>query len=297
MLSTEPLLSLKLGSPKFMPKYYQTIFNLFALTIIIIIGVELFYMVIRVHLKNVNTQGIMTYHIPNVERHRRPTLDYYKPILKRNIFGSEENVSKEMRAEKIENLQPTTLKLALLGTVSGNRQNTFAVIEEINKKKQALYRVGDSVQGAIVKEILRGKVILRVKERDEILTIEEAAALRTKKEYLASEPIEAGETIMVSRSAVQESMRNLNNLLSQVRIRPHFRNGKADGLSVTNLKAGSFFAKLGLKNGDIVQGIDGRIIKSPEDVLEVYKKFKLGSQVALQIMRNNEQKIINYKFR
>jgi len=49
---------------------------------------------------------------------------------------------------------------------------------------------------------------------------------------------------------------------------------------------------LGLKNGDVVQGIDGRIIKSPEDVLEMYKKFKLGSQVALQIMRNNEQKII-----
>jgi general secretion pathway protein C len=280
-----------------MPKYYQTIFNLFALAIIIIIGVELFYMIIRVQLKNVKNQGIIVQHLPDVERHRRPTFDYYKPIIKRNIFGSGEDVSKEIRTEEIENLQPTSLKLALLGTVSGNRQNTFAVIEEIDKKKQALYRVGDSVQGAIVKKILRGKVILRVEGRDEILTIEEAAALRTKKEYLVSKPIGKGTTIMVSRSAVQESMRNVHNLLSQVRIRPYFRDGKADGLSVTNIKAGSFFAKLGLKNGDIVQGIDGKIIKSPEDVLEMYKKFRLGSQVALQIMRNNEQKIINYKFR
>jgi general secretion pathway protein C len=280
-----------------MPKYYQTIFNLFALAIIIIIGVELFYMIIRVQLKNVKNQGIIVQHLPDVERHRRPTFDYYKPIIKRNIFGSGEDVSEEIRTEEIESLQPTSLKLALLGTVSGNQQNTFAVIEEINKKKQALYRVGDSVHGAIVKKILRGKVILRVEGRDEILTIEEAAALRTKKEYLVSKPIEAGDTIMVSRSAVQESMRNVHNLLSQVRIRPYFRDGKADGLSVTNIKAGSFFAKLGLKNGDIVQGIDGKIIKSPEEVLEMYKKFRLGSQVALQIMRNNEQKIINYKFR
>jgi len=254
-------------------------------------------MIIRVQLKNVNTQGIITYHIPDVESHSRPTFDYYRPIMKRNIFGSGEDVSKEIRTEEIENLQPTSLKLALLGTVSGNRQNAFAVIEEIDKKKQALYRVGDSVQGAIVKTILRGKVILRVQERDEILTIEEAAALRAGKEYLTSEPIEAGDTIMVSRSDVQESMRNVHNLLSQVRIRPYFRDGKADGLSVTNIKAGSFFAKLGLKNGDVVQGIDGKIIKSPEDVLEMYKKFRLGSQVALQIMRNNEQKIINYQFR
>jgi len=52
-----------------------------------------------------------------------------------------------------------------------------------------------------------------------------------------------------------------------------------------------------LKNGDIVQGIDGRVIKSPDDVLEMYNKFRLGSQVALQIMRNNEQRIINYKFK
>jgi len=280
-----------------MPKYYQTIFNLFALAIIIIIGVELFYMIIRVQLKNVNTQGIITYHIPDVERHRRPTFDYYKPIIKRNIFGSAEDVSKEIQTEEIEKLHPTSLNLALLGTVSGNQKNTFAIIEEINKKKQALYRVGDSVQGAIVKKILRRKVILRVKERDEILTIEEAATLRGKEKLPASKSTNKGDTIMVSRSVAQESMRNVHKLLSQVRVRPYFRNGKADGLSVTNIKAGSFFAKLGLKNGDIVQGIDGRIIKSPEDILEMYKKFRLGSQVALQIMRNNEQKIINYKFK
>jgi len=280
-----------------MPKYYQIIFNLFALVIIIIIGVELFYMIIRVQLNNVKNQGITVQHLPDVERQKRTAFDYYKPIIKRNIFGSGEDVSKEIRTEEIENLQPTSLKLALLGTVLGNRQNTFAVIEEIDKKKQALCRVGDSVQGAIVKKILRGKVILRVKERDEILTIEESATLRGKEKFSPSEKTSEGATIMVSRSTVQESIKNVHSLLSQVRIRPYFRDGKADGLSVTNIKSGSFFAKLGIKNGDVVQGIDGKIIKSPEDVLEMYKKFKLGSQVALQIMRNNEQKVINYKFR
>jgi general secretion pathway protein C len=279
-----------------MPKYYQTIFNLFALALVIFIGVELFYMIIRVQLKNVNTQDIITYHIPDVESHSRPTFDYYRPIMKRNIFGSGEDASKEIRAEEIESLQPTSLKLALLGTVSGNRQNTFAVIEEIDKKKQALYRVGDSVQGAIVKKILRGKVVLRVKERDEILTIEEGAALKGKEKFHSPETTSKGNAIVVSRSAVEQSMKNVHSLLSQVRIRPYFRQGKADGLSITNIRSGSFFSKLGLKNGDVVQGIDGRIIKSPDDVLEMYNKFKLGSQVALQIMRNNEQKIINYTF-
>jgi len=157
--------------------------------------------------------------------------------------------------------------------------------------------VGDSVQGAIVKKILRGKVIIGVEGRDEILTIEEATALREKKKYITPSPTDTDVTIMVSRSDVRESMKNIHRLLSQVRVRPYFRDGKADGLSITNIRSGSFFSKLGLKDGDIIQGIDGRVIKTPEDVFQVYNKFQLGSQIALQIMRNNEQKIINYKFR
>lgn len=254
-------------------------------------------MIIRAQLAKVDTQKIIIHHVSDVKRHGKPPLDYYRAIINRNIFGSGEEISQEIEAEKIEDLQPTSLKLALLGTVSGNQQNTFAVIEEINKKKQGLYRVGDSVQGAIVKKILRGKVILRVKDRDEMLTMEEGAASRTEKEYMGSKPMEKGATIMVSRSNMEESLENIHQLLSQVRIRPHFRDGRADGLSITNIRPGSFFAKLGLKNGDIVQGIDGRDIKSPEDVLEMYKKLKSGSHVALEISRNGEQRIINYKFR
>lgn len=280
-----------------MPKFYRTIFNLFALAIIIFIGVELFYMIIRVQLNNVNTQGIIVHHLPDVKRHRKPTFDYYRAIIKRNIFGSGEEVSQEIRTEEIEDLQPTSLKLSLLGTVSDNKQNDFAVIEEINKKKQGLYRVGDSVQSAIVKKILRGKVILRVNDRDEILTMEESASLRTEKKDPGSKTIKKGATIMVSSSELQESLKNIHQLLSQAKIRPHFRDGRSDGLAITNIKAGSIFSKLGLKNGDIVQGIDGRNINSPDDIMEMYNKLKSGSRITLQIWRKGEQRIINYKFK
>jgi len=226
--------------------------------------------------------------------------------------------------EEIEGLQPTSLKVALLGTTqpSGaiheidkdyyrakikifsseeevfqeiHQQNAVAVIEEIEKKKHGIYRVGDSVQGAIVKKILRGKVILRVKDRDEILTIEEGAASRAEKEYPESKPFKKSSTITVDRSDLQEPLGNIHQLLSQVRIRPHFRDGRADGLAITNIRAGSFFEKLELRDGDIVQRIDGRNIDSPDDLLEMHNKLKSGSHVALQIMRDGEQRIINYK--
>ncbi len=280
-----------------MTKYYQIIFNLLALTIIIFLCVEIFYILIRAQLTTVNTQGTIAYNLSNAESHSKLTVNSYKAITKRNIFGSREETSEEIQTEEIENLQPTSLKLALLGTVSGNRKNAFAVIEEIDKKTQALYRVGDNVQGALLKKIFRGKVILRINGKDEILNIKEDSSLHGKEEVPIPEITNEGTTKVISRSAVQESMNNLHNLLSQVRVRPYFRDGKADGLLVTDIQSESLFAELGLKNGDVIQGIDDRIIQSPEDVLEVYKKFQLGSQVALRLMRNNEQKIINYTFR
>lgn len=279
-----------------MPRRYQIIFDLLALAVIVFLCVDLFYVIITVKLGNIGPQGNSVAHLPNIRGHRKPHLDHYRAIMKRNIFGSEEAPQK-IEEEQIVALQPTSLKVALLGTVVGDQQSAVAVIEDINKKEQGLYKVGDSVQSAVLKRILRGKVILRVGDRDEILTIEEAAASRAKQQPSMSKPKEMSSRITVGRSDLQESLTNLHQLLSQARIRPHFQDGKADGLAVTNIRPGSLFEKLGLKNGDIVQGIDGRTITSPDDVLEVYNKLTSGSNVAVQIKRKGEQRVINYTFR
>jgi len=106
-----------------------------------------------------------------------------------------------------------------------------------------------------------------------------------------------GTTITVKPSDLQGSLKDLNKLLSQARIRPLFKDGQADGLIITKIKANSFFSKLGLRNGDTVQGIDGNPINSPDDILGLYGKLKSGSQVSLQIRRNGVSKTINYKFK
>ncbi len=280
-----------------MPKRFLTLFNLLALAVIIFIAVNLFYLITTAHLRGVDIQKSALSQVPDVKEHGKFPLGYYRAIIDRDIFGSGEEVLQETGGEDVDDLEPTSLNVALLGTVVGGKQYAFAVIEEVNKKKQGLYKVGDSVQGATVKRILRGKVVLRVNDKDEILTMEEEAASRAEPGYVRSPAGEKEATIQVSRSEVDKSLKNVHQLLTQVRIRPHFRDGNPDGLAISNIKPGSFFAKLGLRNGDIVQGINGRNIKSPDDVMEVYQRLKSGSRVALQVMRNGEEKIINYQFR
>ena len=280
-----------------MTKLFYTILNIVALSLVVYIGVDTFYRVVSSELKGVNTKEIVMEQLPNVEESKRSPLSSFKVITERNLFGSLDKASKDVNEEEIEELELTSLKIALLGTVTGNEQNAFAVIEETDKRKQGLYKIGDSVQNATVKKILREKVVLRVGTKDEILTMEESAASRRDKGRGPSKSTGRGSTITVNRKDIQSSLKDINKLMSEVRIRPHFKDGQSDGLSVSRIKGGSIFSKLGLRNGDIVQKINGEPINSPDEVLALYEKLKSGSRVSLEVTRKGEPKTMNYRFR
>jgi len=280
-----------------MTKLFYTILNIVALSLVVYIGVDTFYRVVSSELKGVNTKEIVTEQLPNAKESERSPLSSFKVITERNLFGSLDKASKDVNEEEIEELELTSLKIALLGTVTGNEQNAFAVIEETDKRKQGLYKIGDSVQNATVKKILREKVVLRVGAKDEILTMEESAASRRDKGRGPSKSTARGSTITVNRKDIQSSLKDINKLMSEVRIRPHFKDGQSDGLSVSRIKGGSIFSKLGLRNGDIVQQINGEPINSPDEVLALYEKLKSGSRLSLEVTRKGEPKIMNYRFR
>jgi len=302
-----------------MPKRYHVAFNLIALSIAIYIGVDLFYSVVRSRLRQVDTQTIAVTPTRQAAAYQKPGAEDYQVITKRNLFGSvDKQPAEEVKVlEDIEALEPTSLKVTLLGTVTGSKRNAFAVIEEKAKRKQGLFKVGDTIQNAVIKKILRGKVILTVGDKDEILTMDEAGLPPPAKGRIASRsatskssgprrpttrlPVSrsgAGQRVItVDRSDIDESLTNINTLLSQVRIRPHFKDGKPDGLAVSRIKDGSLFSKLGLREGDVVQAVNDKSIRSPDDVLALYKKLRAGSEVAIQIDRNGQKQTINYTFR
>jgi general secretion pathway protein C len=291
--------SLRLPLPKntwAMSTRFQTILNILALAVITFLAVDFFYMIIMIRLNKIDTYAITIPRQPYVINEGKPGLDYYRAAMETDLFGAVEEVRREIRAEEIENLEPTSLKIALLGTVVGGALNSFAIIEEKDKKRQGLYKVGDAIQSAVVKRILRGKVILRVNDKDTILTIEESATPRQRTEDSGSGSLEEGEIITVSRTDVARSLKDVHRLLTQARVRPHFLKGEPQGLSVSRIRSGSIFTKLGLKNGDIVQRIDGNEIKSPDDVLEMYKKLTMGTEVSIEILRKGTTKKIHYRF-
>ncbi len=111
----------------------------------------------------------------SVTKDLRPAAPDYQIIISRNIFQAALDDNKPVENKKIisELLEPTSLKLSLEGTVSGSSHDARAIITDNKKNHQDMYRIGDSLQGAEIKSIERGKVILLVNGRQEVLSLKE----------------------------------------------------------------------------------------------------------------------------
>ena len=66
-----------------------------------------------------------------------------------------------------------------MGTINGGEGDSRAIVLDKSNNKQELYEKGDVIQGAKIKEILRGKVILVYNGKDEMLDMSEAAKERS----------------------------------------------------------------------------------------------------------------------
>ncbi len=227
---------------------------------------------------------------------------HYVTIEKRNLFKAALEEKKEVSSPEsdiplVETLEKTSLDLKLLGTIILEPQGAFAVIQEGRKKEQKRFQKGDTLQSALIKAVLRGKVILFYKGRDEVLLMEPAkgsAAPTSPFPPSASLTMQPSEKTSLSRSLVDEALGNINKLMGDVRVRPHFSRGKPDGLLLYGIKKESLFQTMGLKNGDIIMGVDGKKIESVDDALTFYEQLKESSDVNVQIKRRGKTKEIQY---
>ena len=101
----------------------------------------------------------------------------YRIILERNIFGAPPagNAVETVVNVPAKDLEETTLKIALKGTIHGVEESDRAIILDQKSRTQQLYQKGDGIQGAFVKEILRGRVILSHNGNDETLDMSDTA--------------------------------------------------------------------------------------------------------------------------
>lgn len=292
-----------------MTRYSFTVLNLLFIGAIVYFGVNAFYMVTASRIDTLPNLPEVAATDITAESGRRPPPSHYETIARRNLFGTQntEPAAPTSRAVDLENLEQTRLQLKLWGTVTGSPEEDYAVIEESGKREQNLYRLGDTVQDATVKMILREKVVLNVNGKDEVLEIEKAVGRRTSARPAKVRP--AGrlarpsnlpvrtQRITLRREQIDQAMGDVTQLMSQVNIRPHFYRGQPDGLMLSRIRPNSLFMRMGLRNGDIITGVNDRTIESVDDAMTFYENLKDSESVTLDLKRGGRDRKIQYSIR
>jgi len=72
------------------------------------------------------------------------------------------------------------------------------------------------------------------------------------------------------------------------RVVPAVKDGKAAGFKLYAIRPTSFYAKLGLQNGDTLERVNGLDLATPEKALDVYTKIRDATKLVLDVTRRGK---------
>ncbi|NOK21828.1 type II secretion system protein GspC [Corallococcus carmarthensis] len=200
-------------------------------------------------------------------------------------------------AEPPPDLRRSMLGIRLLGTlVAQDPRWSMASIHELPAGSAHSLMVSDTIQGARVFAIERERILLLVDGRLEYVDGSASVApVAVNVHPGAAQPGGSGlgrgiretgpGTYAVPREDMAEALTHLPELSMQARVVPAFKDGRPVGFKLFSIREDSFYSRLGLRNGDVLQRINGLDLDSPDKALEAFTKLRDAPRIELQIER------------
>jgi len=271
---------------------------LIAITILSYETIDFFYKVVSLSavnqsaaIKNTASSKFIT------DSASRSPLQNYSVITERNLFLSTLKAisDKQLDGGVFGSSQEVT-SFDLKGTVAGGSSFGFIVIEEKGKNKQRLYRLGDMIGSARLIKITRNTAIIKSGDREITLKIKETPEGSLLSRSQAPQASIPSSGMALSKSEINEKLRDLKTILTQAVVRPYFEAGTQEGLIVSDIKPDSLYQKLGLQNGDIIIDVNSKRMQTADDALQMVNIMQSGGSIAMSLKRNGKVETINYSF-
>ncbi len=105
------------------------------------------------------------------------------------------------------------------------------------------------------------------------------------------------ENYEIDRGVIDKLLANPLALSKGARIVPSIKDGRPNGMKLYAIRPSSFYARIGLANGDTVHAINGYDLSSLDRGLEVYTKVRSARSVDLDITRRGKPVRLRYRIR
>jgi len=182
------------------------------------------------------------------------------------------------------------IEARLIGTaVSDDPKKSFAVIDDHTTWKQGTYREGDQAAGGVIKKILFGKVIIDIGTGDVVLSMNSGS--------YASRLVSNPPIGRLDAKEVDAALPDYMALMRQIRVRSYFEGGRLAGFVIYNIGAGSIFERMGLKDGDVIESVNGKFFATTQPVVEFYDSLMESETVNLEIIRDGIRQGLLFEIR
>jgi general secretion pathway protein C len=233
----------------------------------------------------------------------RPARGHYDIIERRDIFAVQDRNAKELA------------DFRLVGT--GTQPPTeFAVIEDRRTREQRLYRRGESIGSAAHDRA--AFTIVRIEEDRVVVGLDGETFVLARAEPTRAEsggareppPVEdeglSGDVLvrrgredeyLIDRRDVHEGLADVGRVTRQIRVVPNFVDGEPTGYRVFGINSGSLFERLGLRNGDVVRGVNAIALTDPARALALLSDLPRERQLTVDVLRGKQARTLRYEIR
>jgi type II secretion system protein C len=211
----------------------------------------------------------------------------------------------------------TSLNITLRGTITvadGRDPRSTAVIEA-NRGAAASFKVGETFMPNVeITRILHKRIeflnkdVLEYAEVIEFVKPEGGARVASLTDQpnrvtrsdapadTSGEIKQDGNNFTIPKSVFDNAIspENLPVLLTQARVVPFWRDGKAEGFKFINIKSGSIFEKLGLRRGDVLKSINGQVPEMQKG-FQMLSDLKDESNFTLELERRGVPQTFSYQ--
>lgn len=213
-------------------------------------------------------------------------------------------------------------KMRLIGTVvlPGELEQSLAAIVGTDQKA-GLYRGGAEVEGSRIRAIQSDEVVLQTKTgfcRLAMFEVESAAPQPPKRPRprtvskkkpgrdtdrnagLSADELEQGiervndTNYNLSRTMLNKVLDNAGRLIGIAAVAPKVEGGRSVGMEIRGIRANTLLTKLGIKNGDVLESVNGQSLTSTDAALGAYTTLRTADKFNLAIRRGSQSMIINY---
>lgn len=240
---------------------------------------------------------------------RKPLLAY-SPILQNNVFGFEAGELSKITAEGEGGAMGAVpaITITLYGTIAWPDGSGFAILIG-EGGRQDVFRRGSEIRGAgTLKFVASDYIVMSYAGRDYEVAILDKNKLDPAKSQVmgadnrridpASFARRTSDTeFIVNKQAIEESINNPRNILTDARMLPFIQGGQQIGFSITEIKRGGLYEALGLQNGDILLGVNSFKLTSAESALQAFSALKGMDSIELDITRAGKNTTLKYNIR